>query len=144
LGKCLPVAPPVTPEAPIVTAGFSALNVNWKPITGATSYTLYRKANFSSVDPTNTTFQKADSGIVSPGSPLGNVTSYIDSTDPSANPNFNFYYKVTAVNSGGESSLSPVNTGDNKIKPAIPTNPTVTVGDRKLTINWNSVFGEVI
>ncbi len=82
-------ARPSTPSAVMGSSCGGLVSITWKPVPGATSYNIYRSSRAEA-----STFQ-----VVAP-----NVTglNYIDTAGRAI-----FYYKITAVNAGGESEQSP-------------------------------------
>ncbi len=124
--KAKPLAPPATPNAPIVTPLFGSLKIDWSAVPNASSYKLYRRTIDPSVTETDT--------LIS----LGNVLTY---TNLSLSADTTFYYKLSATNITGTSALSPVNTGISQPKPLSPALSAITIGDGKLTVNWSASTG---
>jgi fibronectin type 3 domain-containing protein len=87
-------AAPSTPSAPTVNPGSSTTSValSWSSVSGATGYNVYRSANSSS----------AATAVKLNGSAVTSL-SYGDAT---ALEGIDYYYFITAVNGGGESSKS--------------------------------------
>lgn len=89
------VNPPVAPtgvSATDVTGCYTRIRINWTPATGATSYKIYRSAS-------------TGVALTSPIATLVTASPYTDS-DPALAVGSRYYYKITAVNAGGESSGS--------------------------------------
>ena len=81
------LGPPAAPTNPAAVAGVISVSVSWTASAGATSYNLYR----STTSGAETLYQ---TGVTSPYS------------DTSVTDGVTYYYKVSAVGPGGESSLS--------------------------------------
>ena len=117
----------------------SSIRITWNTVSGATSYKIYiGKASYS-------TFSELIG--------TSTTTSY---TDTDCKPGETWYYKVSAVNSAGESTLSsytnattPSSGGNNTggggaSVPSAPNVPTVTpLSATSLQISWSSVSGAV-
>ncbi len=87
-------APPAVPSnLNVGSATTSSLTVSWNAVSGATSYKLYRSSS--------------ESGSYS----LVTTTGGNGYTDSSLSEGTTYYYKVSAVNSYGESSLSSAMSG---------------------------------
>jgi len=122
---------PGTPATPAnlkaTAAGISSINIDWTAVTDATNYNVYRAITADG------TYSK-----------LAEITTesaiYVD-TELQANTTY--YYKVTAVNSEGESDRSAVafatTTSDVGV-PATPANLTATAtGISSINIDWTAV-----
>jgi fibronectin type 3 domain-containing protein len=85
-----PVAPPSAPTGVTAIAGNTEIGLNWKASTGAVSYNIYRGTT--------------------PGgegaSPVATGITGTSFTDTGLTDGTTYYYKVTAVNPGGESGKS--------------------------------------
>ena len=117
--------PPSPSPAPLVSSIDSQkLNVSWNGVTSATSYNVYR-----SVDSSN--FSLAATTTVT-------TLSYLDIGLAAGT---RYYYKIGAVNSGGESSTTTAPVGNNWTRPAPPSSaPRVSShSSRILDISWDSV-----
>ncbi len=117
------VAAPGAPTISSATAGNANVIVAWAAVTGATSYNLYYAAG-TTVDKTGTKV----TGATSPAtvSSLTNGTQYA--------------FAVSAVNAGGESALSAVQTTTPQVPaPAAPTISSATLGNGLVTIAWGTV-----
>lgn len=105
-----------------------AIQITWSSVTGATSYKVYRSSSSSS-------------GFALLGT--ATYTTYIDS-NPLKGYN---YYKVSAVNSAGESALSsavPYNNDQaNAVAPCPVTYGSCTVSGTTITMRWtvSTAFG---
>ena len=112
------------PAAPVVKIGNSASSgkpmLTWNAVSGATSYKVYRATS------QNGTY-----------SLLGTVTatSYINT---GAKAGVTYYYKVKAVNSGGESAYSNVVSGKTTVT-TLTMGHSATSGKPQLT--WKAVSG---
>jgi fibronectin type 3 domain-containing protein len=85
-----PEGPPAAPaNLSAVAISTSEITLNWDPVTGAASYKVYRSTSASG------TYSQAAYG--------GSTPSW---TDTGRSANTTYYYKVTAVNSHGESAQS--------------------------------------
>lgn len=114
------------PSAPTLSAGNNSLDLQWTSVTGATSYTLERTQ-----DGTNFT-------TVATGLPT------ITFTDNGVTNGQQYFYRVTAVFSGGETRISPLSAAATPgVIPQVPqglsldTNATGT----DVTVSWSKVPG---
>ena len=118
------VPAPTTAPTLTLTVGNGQLSLSWTAVTGATGYRVYRgtatnaQAPASVASPTGTTFNNTG---------LTNGTTY--------------FYKVTAVNGGGESPRSNEVSGTPTAPPTVPTGLTATAGNATITLNWAAVTG---
>ncbi len=127
---------PNTPTGVKATAGSSSISVTWNSVSGATSYNIYRSTSASGSYSYQTSVYS---------------TSY---TDYNVNAGTTYYYKVSAENSAGESSMSSYASakiassggGDNpgggttNYEPCPPTNVKCS-GSTKISISWNAATG---
>lgn len=125
---------PNTPTNVKATAGTSSITVTWSSVSGADGYKVYRSTSASG------SF-----------SPLTNVTN-TTYTDYNVNTGTSYYYKVSAVNNAGESSMSSYayakiassGGGDNPGGGGSSTNyepcpPSVTCsGSSSVTVKWTA------
>lgn len=105
----------------------SQVNLMWSTVTDATSYIVKRST--SSGGP-YTTIAADLTGATYSDTDLANGTTY--------------YYVVTAVNSGGESSNSKevnVTPVQAPTAPTAPTNLTAIAGDAQVSLTWGTVTG---
>jgi len=116
--------------SPYVTS--SSIKMDWDAVTGATGYYVYRSSSAYG------TYTK-----------VGNSTS-TSYTDTGLSAGTTYYYKVSAYNSAGESSLSaydysttsPSSSGGGTSVPSAPTGVTATrQSASNVYITWNSVSG---
>lgn len=118
-------AGPDTPTGVTATAGVGRVTITWQPASGAASYRVYYgdTLNFSKVN--STEFYARN-------------TSYTHMTTGTST----HYYKVSAVNSDGESPLSEEVHATPEVEAIIPSRPTnvaVEEGDSQATLYWNFV-----
>jgi len=105
----------------------SSIYITWYSVTGATSYNVYRS---SSATGTYTQICYSSQNYAYDNSPLSGYN----------------YYKVTAVNSAGESALSSYvsyyySGSGTTTKPSAPTGVTASLSGSSIYISWNSVSG---
>lgn len=119
------VNPPTAPTNLTATAGTSQVGLSWTASTDATSYSIYRGTSAGGESTT-----AIATGIT--------TTTY---TDTSVNNGTAYYYKITAVNGGGASTLSneayatpTAPTGP----PSAPTNVIVITGNNQVTLTWTA------
>jgi O-glycosyl hydrolase/fibronectin type 3 domain-containing protein len=120
-----PPAPGI-PAISAATAGNASVTVTWVAAAGAQSYNLYYQAGTSVVAATATKIQNATSGQVV--SALTNGSTYA--------------FAVSAVNGGGESGLSAVQTA--VPVPPVPDVPVISgasAGTGSVTVTWNTTAG---
>ncbi len=122
---------PNTPTGVTATAYSSYIKISWSSVSGATSYYVYRATSssgtYSFIDATSS-------------------TSYYDYDVSSGTT---YYYKVSAVNSAGESakssydyaSISGGGGGGGTSKPNTPTGVTATAYSSYIKVTWNSASG---
>ena len=116
-----PLTQPFAPRSLIGTAGPNQMSLTWQPVEDAVTYNVYRSTASNGegaipyrTDLTSTSF--VDTG-------LGNAQTY--------------FYKVTAVNSLGESARSNEIFGTTPSYPATPSNPVATgVQTTRLLLGW--------
>ncbi len=110
------------PASVIATAGSAQNTVSWNAVTNATSYNLY----WSTTAGVTTSSTKI-SGVSSPYTPLSltNGTTY--------------YYKISAVDTGGEGPLSSEVSAMPFAAP--PTNLVATATDGQVTLTWTAATG---
>ena len=114
---------PAVPAGVSATAGNSQVTLTWFASTGATSYSVYQgtAANGESATPVKTGVTGTTTTITG----LSNNTQY--------------YFKVTAVDSGGQSAQSSETSA--VTAPSAPTGLTATGGLGQITLNWSAVAG---
>ena len=122
-----PVTVPSAPANLTANAGDNSATLSWSPVSGATSYNIYR-----STSPGVTTANGTKvSGVQSP-----NTVSGLTNGTP-------YYFVVTAVNSAGESAESAERSATPSATPppGAPGNVRATAGDNQATISWDAVSG---
>jgi fibronectin type 3 domain-containing protein len=113
------------PTISSATAGNAKVTVAWGAVTGATSYNLYYAAG-TTVDKTGTKV----AGATSPS----DVTGLTNGTQ--------YAFAASAVNAGGESALSTVQTATPQVPaPGAPTISSATAGNTLVTVAWGTVTG---
>jgi len=119
--------PPVEPGKPAVANGYGFCAISWNPVTGADSYKLFY-STFSGLAKAN---GRSISGVTSPYM-LAGLTNGVT-----------YYFGVVAVNTSGDSALSPVSTGvpTAMAAPAPPTGVAFTAGDGQALIRWSNSTG---
>ena len=117
-----PEAPPGAPEGLEVAAWDSKLTLKWKPVTGATKYTIYR----------STTKRERGKAIATPQEP-----SY---ADLGLTNDTTYYYAVTATKGAQESAAGEI-SGTPEAPPGAPEGLEVAAWDSKLTLKWKPVTG---
>jgi hypothetical protein len=106
----LPLRPPDQPAAPTPTSGNTQVSLSWSaPSDNGAAITDYRVYTATSAGGTYTLFSDGVSTSTS-----ATVTSLINGTQ--------YFFKISAVNEGGESALSNASTG---VTPAVPFTPSV-------------------
>ena len=120
-----PTPPPAAPTGLTATAGNAMVTLTWTPVTGANTYNVYRGTASGAQGPTAlatglTTSAFVDSGVV-------NGTLY--------------FYKVTAVGTGGEGARSTEASATPVAPLLAPTGVSTTAGDATATVSWLAVSG---
>src|SRR3954451_817552 len=118
-----PIGAPAAPTGVAATGGDTQISLAWNSVAGATSYNVKR----------STISGSGYSTIVSPA-----TNSY---TDTGLTNGTTYYYVITAVGTGGESSNSSEVSATPAVPPAAPTGLTLSVGDAKVYLVWNPVGG---
>lgn len=121
-----PNIPPLrAPSGVTITSGDEQVSLSWNSVTGATSYNIYY-GTAAGVFPAGTKISGATSGDAVTG--LTNGETY--------------YFVVTAVNAGGESTASSEMSATLQIPaPGIPSGVSITGGDAQVTLSWTAVTG---
>ncbi len=117
--------PPAAPTGVRVSNDGSTNVISWTAVSGALSYNVY---------------WGTASGSTSNKVPDVAGPSY---SHADLSPNTTYYYVVTAVNAGGESSKSPQvgTTTPNVVLPSAPTGFSAIAGPSRNTLTWNQVSG---
>ena len=120
----IPAAPTGVQAAATST---TAIKVDWTAVPGAASYIVERSAN-------------GTSGWTSVGTPTTNQF-----TNSSLTTGTTYYFRVFAVNSGGQSAASSVVSATTSVTaPPTPTGFTATVvSDSRIDLSWSSAAGAV-
>ena len=131
-----PDVKPVTPAAPTLTASNGTLTVSWKaPSNNGTDISDYDVQY--RVKDTNPHDGGDQPGTWSDDQLNGGSTSTALTAKISSLTNGTAYQvQVRAQNAAGESGWSGSATGTPAAIPATPSAPTLTRGDRKITVNW--------
>jgi fibronectin type 3 domain-containing protein len=119
--ECTPVAPPASHGSLTATPGNGQVTLAWPPAPGATGYTLRRSVNPAGpwatvASPSGTTFVD---------SPLTNGDTY--------------FYIISALNAGGESSPSAPVEATPVAPPPPPGGLTCSPGNGRVALSWNAV-----
>ncbi len=116
---------PLTPTSLTASPGNAQVTLNWSLATGADFYKVKR--------------------ATVAGGPYTTVAADVSGTtfdDTAVTNGITYYYIVTAVNGGGESGASNETSATPYYPvPSIPTGLTATVGNSKVTLNWNAASG---
>lgn len=122
-----PVIPLAAPAQPAATPGDGRVTLSWPAVENAVSYVVY----YSSTP-----------GITTVGSTrIGSITGTSFPVTPLTN-GIPWYFRVAAVNSGGEGPLSPEQSATPFVQPPLaPSGLKVTSGDSQVIIQWDPVPG---
>jgi hypothetical protein len=116
--------PMAAPTGLAATAGNAQVSLSWNSVTGATSYTVKRSLT------TGGTYASVQSGVT--------ATAY---TNTGLTNGTTYYFVVSAVNAGGESSNSSQASATPTAPPSAPSNVKAVPGDAKATLSWDSSAG---
>ncbi|HSN15886.1 MAG TPA: hypothetical protein VLT61_14740 [Anaeromyxobacteraceae bacterium] len=121
-----PIPPPGAPTGLVATAADRAVSLTWNGVAGATSYNVYG-SDTAGLAP-------------SPATKVGSGIAAAEFNAPAANGT-TWYFRVTAVNAGGESPASDEVSAlpDAALLPAAPMGVTATAGDGSVTVAWDEV-----
>jgi fibronectin type 3 domain-containing protein len=126
----IPTVAPAAPDRPVLTVSSRELTVSWQAVELTESYEVW----FGTSD-NSTQAQKFG----------GDITGGITETIITGLTNEQTYYVwIKAKNIVGTSDFSPVANAKPSafvVLPEKPTTPTVTLGNRELFVNWQSVEG---
>jgi len=119
-----PIAIPAVPSGVSATAASSSsITVSWSSVTGATGYKIYRSTIY------NGTYDS-----------VGTTTSSTSFTNTGLSSNTTYYYKVSAYNSSGASSMSSYAYAMTPL--STPSSVTATAASSSsITVSWSSVTG---
>lgn len=122
----VPQAPP-TPAGLTASGGNQQVNLSWSSSTGATSYNIYRSSTSNGHGQT----------------PLASGVTATVFTDTGVTNGVPQYYRVTAVNSAGESGRSneASATPSAGSPPPPPAGVSATAGDGQVVIRWSASTG---
>jgi parallel beta-helix repeat protein len=118
-----PVAPPAAPTGLSATPGNAQVSLTWSTDSGATSYNV-KRATVSGGPYTTITNLSATSFL---DTGVANGTTY--------------YYVVSGLNAGGESSNSSQVSATPVAPPAAPTGLVATAGNAQVSLTWNTDSG---
>lgn len=126
----MPVAPvPSAPTTVNATPGDTMVTLSWSPVSRADSYTLYWS---NSPDP-----MPGGQGVTRIAGIQATSYAHVGLTNGSP-----YYYRVTAVNTGGESQVSTeLSATPLPPAPGAPANLTGTTGDTHAHLSWSAVTG---
>ncbi|MHB8586739.1 MAG: fibronectin type III domain-containing protein [Thermoplasmatota archaeon] len=119
--------PPSAPRSLAATGGTHLISLNWTaPASlGNAPVTLYHIYRGSSSGAEGT----------APLATVGTVLTYNDTT---ATPNTTYYYRVSAVNSGGNGPNSSEISATTLRPPGAPTNLAASGGNGRIALSWNA------
>jgi len=120
----VPAAPGV-PTQLTAAPGNARVVLTWAAVTGATSYKVFRGTASNGQSTTPIATNVTASTYTNTG--LTNGTAY--------------FYKVSAVNAGGDSALSNEASATPIAPPVAPTGLTATPGNTQITLAWQPVTG---
>lgn len=118
--------PPAAPQGLSAMPGNAMVTLSWTPVAGATSYRVYRGTATNAQNP----------------APVGtNVTTsaFVDSTVTNGTT---YFYKITAVNAGGEGPRSS-EANATPMAPVVVGTPiaSAVAGNAMVSLTWGSVTG---
>ncbi len=122
-----PVTVPVAPTGLTATGGNQQVVLTWTPVTGATTYNIYRG--------TATNGQS--------GTPVATNVTAATYTNTGLTNGTTYFYKVRAVNSAGTGPVS----NEASARPAAeapttaPAGLTATAGNQRIVLSWQAVTG---
>jgi len=119
---------PSAPNGVSAKAGDGQVAVSWTSVTGATSYSVYYR--------TSAGVTIANGTKVMSASATSTITGLVNGTT--------YYFVVTAVNAGGESTLSVEANAKPQapvLVPGAPTGVAATAGNAQVTVSWTTVSG---
>lgn len=121
VSNSVPVAP-ISPVALTASSG-QAIQLTWAAMPGATAYNIYR--------------------AVSPDGSFTNMASTVlpNYGDSNVIAGVTYYYAVSSVGKGGESTSSTVANATACSPPAMPTGLTVTLNGAQAILDWDPVPG---
>jgi titin len=130
--------PPEAPASLSVTAADKQLTVSWTAVEGATAYEVWYGTSSDSAnaqqfgdDVPSTRSRTSSSGV-----------ELVETTITGLTNGTTYYVWVKAKNSAGTSGFSPARSGmpaAATTAPAAPGLPTITTGDKQITVSWTAV-----
>lgn len=106
------------------TASSGQVSLAWSTVSGSTGYNVYRSGSMGS------------QGTKLNSAPISN-NSYVDTGVTNGTT---YYYEVTAVNAGGESSASTQQSATPQVAtPGQPTGLSATAGGGQVSLTWSTV-----
>ena len=112
--------PPVAP-VPLVSNDSDHVFLGWQAVSGAARYDVYWETH-----PGVTTASRKITGVTPPFAP------------PDLQPGETYYYRVAAVNAGGETLSGELAAA---LRPAVPVISKIEKGTRQITLQWAPVIG---
>ncbi len=120
---------PVIPTAPTsltATGSTSTVGLVWNPVSGATTYNVYRGTSAGGESAT----------------PLATGVTSVNYTDNAVTNGTTYYYKVAAVNSAGTSPMSnEASALPHVVAPAAPASLTAAAGFGNIPLTWSASAG---
>jgi hypothetical protein len=116
---------PAAPTGLAASAGPSNVNLSWNPVSGATSYDIYRATS-----PGHEGSMPIATGVTGGSFADSNVTGGTI-----------YYYEVTALNAAGQSPMSSEVSATPLQVPAAPSGLAASAGPSNVNLFWNPVSG---
>jgi len=122
-------APPEEPAGVMLETNDGRLDINWQLRQGAVGYNIYWSTETSpGVPPVITTDSNKIANISPPYTHSG------------LSNGLRYYYRISAINDSGESTLSPmVSQMPEALQPGVPGNVSAIGGDGFIGVRWNRV-----
>ncbi|MHB1024569.1 MAG: fibronectin type III domain-containing protein [Desulfobacteria bacterium] len=123
------VSTPLSPANLTADAGDNQVLLNWPSVSHAATYNVY----YGTTTPVTKSSTKITGAVSAPRT----VTGLTNGTE--------YFFAVSAVNSGGESALSPERSATPSATPppGAPQNIRASAGDNQVTVSWDNVAGAV-
>ena len=123
-----PQDPPDTPTGLSLSAGNGRVTANWTASSRAASYTLYySQSSITDISASGVTKLQIPSGT------SRTVTGLINGR--------RYYFRVRAVNVGGESAVSTEDSATPLAPPGTPSGLSLTAGDARVAASWTAGTG---